>query len=75
MFTVVHPVDDNLAVTVKVEVIGVVPEFVAVKTGTLPLPLVAARPILPLVRVHEIVAPLVVLENVKPLTTWPGQKV
>ena len=60
-------------VTVKVLVSGALVALAAVKEGTLPVPLVAARPMASGVRVQENTAPVVLLEKVVAATVEPGQ--
>ena len=60
-------------VTVKVLVSGAVPVFVAVKAGTLPVPLVAARPMASPVRDQAKTVPDVLLENTVAGTVVPTQ--
>jgi hypothetical protein len=63
--------EDNDGVTEIVDVIGAVPEFVAVNEGMFPVPLVAVNPIDELLFVHEkfvpVTAPLKVITDVETL--------
>ena len=52
---------------------GAVPAFVAVKEGTLPVPLFVPKPIASLVRDHEKVAPDTLLVNTTDGTIDPTQ--
>jgi hypothetical protein len=69
----VTPLLVNEAVTVKVAVTGAVVVLEAVKAGTLPTPLVVARPIVCAVRDHEKVAPGTLLVNTTEGTAAPLQ--
>ena len=62
-------------VTVKVEVSGVVPAFVAVNEGTLPVPFTGANPIASAVRVQLKTVPGVLLVNTTEGTDEPTQYV
>ena len=69
----VTPLLVKLATTLKVDVSGAPPAFVAVNVGTLPVPAVVPSPIASLVRLHEKVAPATLLENTIDGTDDPEQ--
>lgn len=69
----VVPLLVKLAVTVKVEVNGVMPALVATKEGTLPVPESGARPIAWLVLLQLKTAPATGLVNTTEGTTAPAQ--
>ena len=69
----VTPLAVNEGVTVKVLLSGALPALVAVKAGTLPVPLVAAKPMASPVRDQAKAAPPVLLENTVAGTALPTQ--
>lgn len=69
------PLFSNVAVTVKVDVKGVLPELVAVNEGTFPEPAVGTKPIDSGVLVQEKVDPGTLLVNTVSGTVAPAQKV
>ena len=71
----VIPLFVKLATTLKVEVSGAVPAFVAVKEGTFPVPELAPSPIASFVRLQEKTAPGTLLVNTTEGTVEPAQYV
>ena len=69
----VTPLLVNVATTLNVDEIGVMPGFVAIKDGTLPVPESGANPIAPAVLLQENTAPGTLLVNTTEGTVAPAQ--